>query len=97
MDQERPAAEEAEDDDETRETRPIRPRPAQPSEPLPAEAPQIEQRSPTSLIPRPSQTLVASSLGLGIPSLEISSNTADRRKSYLLDKQGHHHWARRDQ
>ncbi len=43
-------------------------------------------RSPTGLIPRPSRTLVASSLMLGIPSLEVSSNTSGQRKTYPLDK-----------
>ncbi|HEY7357911.1 MAG TPA: FHA domain-containing protein, partial [Ktedonobacterales bacterium] len=43
-------------------------------------------RSPTGLIPRPSRTLVASSLMLGIPSLEVSSNTSGQRKTYSLDK-----------
>ena len=38
------------------------------------------------LIPRPSQTLVAVSLMLGIPTLEVSSNTSEQRKSYPLDK-----------
>ncbi len=47
-----------------------------------AEAP----REATGLIPRPSQTLVAVSLMLGIPTLEVSSNTAEQRKSYPLDK-----------
>ncbi len=54
---------------------------------VPPPAPETEQpRSPTALIPRPSQTLVASSLVLGLPSLEVSSNSAERRKSYALDK-----------
>jgi ABC-type multidrug transport system ATPase subunit len=52
-----------------------------------AQAPQSEPpRRPTEMLPRPSQTLVASSLLLGLPTLEVSSNTSERRKSYVLDK-----------
>jgi ABC-type multidrug transport system ATPase subunit/pSer/pThr/pTyr-binding forkhead associated (FHA) protein/ABC-type multidrug transport system permease subunit len=43
-------------------------------------------RGPTSLLPRASQTLVASAFMLGIPTLAVSSNTAERRRTYTLDK-----------
>jgi ABC-type multidrug transport system ATPase subunit/pSer/pThr/pTyr-binding forkhead associated (FHA) protein len=57
-----------------------------PKEPV-VQAPEANlSPGPTGLIPRPSRTLVASSLALGIPSLEISSNTSGQRKTYPLDK-----------
>ncbi len=43
-------------------------------------------RGPTSLLPRASQTLVASAFMLGIPTLGVSSNTAERQRTYTLDK-----------
>ncbi len=43
-------------------------------------------RNSTGLIPRRSQTLVASSMMLGIPSLEVSSNASGQRRTYALDK-----------
>ena len=42
---------------------------------------------PTEVIRRQSRTMVASALNLGIPTLEVSSNTSGQRKSYPLDKQ----------
>ncbi|HLW01758.1 MAG TPA: FHA domain-containing protein [Ktedonobacterales bacterium] len=64
-------------------TMPLAPALAEAAAPTPQAEP---PRSPTSMVPRPSQTLVASSLLLGLPSLEVSSNTSERRKSYVLDK-----------
>lgn len=42
--------------------------------------------SPTPAIRRNSMTMVAVAAALGIPSLEVSSNTTGQRKSYPLDK-----------
>jgi ABC-type multidrug transport system ATPase subunit/pSer/pThr/pTyr-binding forkhead associated (FHA) protein len=42
---------------------------------------------PTEVIRRQSRTVVASAHNLGIPTLEVSSNTTGQRKSYPLDKQ----------
>jgi ABC-type multidrug transport system ATPase subunit len=60
------------------------------SQPTLTDAPAVKAAAlPTSaeVQSRPSQTLVATSLMLGIPSLEVSSNTAERRRTYALDKQ----------
>ncbi len=39
------------------------------------------------VIPRPDETMITPLSTLGIPSLQISSNTSSEQKSYLLDKQ----------
>ncbi len=79
------------------------PLPAQPLPPLPpkvvaapapithppnADAPDEKGGvGPTEVIRRQSRTVVASAHNLGIPTLEVSSNTSGQRKSYPLDKQ----------
>ncbi len=55
--------------------------------PVAAEPPEADPEYiiPTSVMARNSLTMIASALALGVPTLEVSSNTGGPRKSYPLD------------
>jgi ABC-type multidrug transport system ATPase subunit/pSer/pThr/pTyr-binding forkhead associated (FHA) protein len=54
--------------------------------PAPPEAPALREERATSMMPRPSQTMVAAAWKIGIATLEVSDNTTGQRRSYPLDK-----------
>ncbi len=61
--------------------------PAAPEDSAPAQLPDTaELEGPTGLMSRKSQTLVGVATQMGIPTLEVSSNTGAPRRTYPLDK-----------
>ncbi|HEX6779348.1 MAG TPA: ATP-binding cassette domain-containing protein, partial [Ktedonobacterales bacterium] len=61
--------------------------PIPPAEPAaPSAGPFPADARATSMMPRPSQTMVAAAWKMGIATLEVSDNTTGQRRSYPLDK-----------